>query len=64
MVIVIDAEKCAKIEDCPGEGLCVKVCEQGAIVEDNGEPVVVPEKCTDCELCVQTCPNLAISNEE
>ncbi len=28
MSVIIDTEKCGKIENCPGEGLCIKLCEQ------------------------------------
>ena len=45
MAIVIDQEKCGKIKNCPGEGLCIKLCEKGAIIEENGDVVLVPEKC-------------------
>lgn len=61
MVVVIDMEKCGQINDCPGEGLCIKLCEQGALVEIDGELVLHPDKCDDCDLCIQNCPNLAIS---
>ena len=32
MPVIIDSEKCGKIKDCPGEGLCIKVCEAGALI--------------------------------
>ncbi len=56
-------EKCGKIKDCSGEGLCIKVCEQGALIEEDGELVLVPEKCDDCDICIQSCPNQAISKK-
>lgn len=61
MPVIIDTEKCGKIENCPGEGLCIKLCEQGALIEENGDIVLVSEKCDDCDLCIQNCPNQAIS---
>jgi NAD-dependent dihydropyrimidine dehydrogenase PreA subunit len=61
MTIIIDQEKCGKIKDCPGQGLCIKLCEQGALEEKNEELVLYPEKCDDCDLCIQNCPNKAIS---
>ena len=61
MPVTIDTEKCGKIENCPGEGLCIKLCEQGALVEEEGDVVLVPENCDDCDLCIQNCPNQAIS---
>lgn len=64
MPIVIDMEKCGKIKDCPGDGLCIQVCEQGAIIEKDGEVVLIPEKCDDCDLCIQSCLNEAISKKE
>lgn len=63
MPVVIDMEKCGKIKDCSGEGLCIKVCEQGALIEEDGELVLVPEKCDDCDICIQSCPNQAISKK-
>lgn len=63
MPIVLDSEKCGNIKDCPGEGLCIKLCEQGALVDENGELVLYPEKCDDCDLCITNCPNQAISKE-
>jgi NAD-dependent dihydropyrimidine dehydrogenase PreA subunit len=63
MAVIIDMEKCGKIKECPGEGLCIKLCEQGALEEVDGEIVLHPEKCDDCDLCIQNCPNQAISKE-
>jgi ferredoxin len=60
MPVVVDGEKCGKIIDCPGEGLCIKLCEQGALVEEKGEIVLIAEKCDDCDLCISNCPNQAI----
>ena len=51
MAVKIDSDLCGHIENCPVQGLCVKICEQGAL----------PEKCDDCDLCIQNCPNQAIS---
>jgi MinD superfamily P-loop ATPase len=61
MSLVIDEEKCGKIKDCPGEGLCIKLCEKGAIIEENGTVVIKPENCDDCDICIQNCPNQAMS---
>jgi NAD-dependent dihydropyrimidine dehydrogenase PreA subunit len=33
MSVIIDMEKCGKINDCPAQGLCIKICEQGALIE-------------------------------
>lgn len=63
MPVIIDMEKCGKITECPGEGLCIKICEHGALEEVDGEIVLHPEKCDDCDLCIQNCPNQAISKE-
>ena len=61
MSVIIDTEKCGKIENCPGEGLCIKLCEQNALVEKNNDVCIIDEKCDDCDLCIQNCPNQAIS---
>ncbi len=63
MPVIIDTEKCGKIQNCPGEGLCIKICEQNAIEEREGDVFLIPEKCDDCDLCIQSCPNKAISKE-
>jgi NAD-dependent dihydropyrimidine dehydrogenase PreA subunit len=61
MAVVIDADKCGNISNCPVEGLCIKICEQGALVEEDGDLVLHADKCDDCDLCIQNCPNQAIS---
>lgn len=61
MVVIIDNEKCGKIKNCPGAGLCIKICEKGALEEGDGEVIIHPEKCDNCDLCIQNCPNQAIS---
>jgi len=61
MTVKIDAEKCGKIENCPGEGLCIKICEQDALIEENSDVKIIDEKCDDCDLCIQNCPNQAIT---
>jgi len=63
MPVLIDMEKCGKIKDCPGEGLCIKVCEAGALIEEDGEIVLVPENCDDCDICIQSCTNEAITKK-
>ena len=63
MAVIIDMEKCGKINDCPAQGLCIKICEQGALIEENGELVLISEKCDDCDLCIQNCPNQAVSKK-
>jgi Fe-S-cluster-containing hydrogenase component 2 len=60
MTIKIDVEKCGKIENCPGEGLCIKICETNALIEEDSDVKVIDEKCDDCDLCIQNCPNNAI----
>ncbi len=61
MAVKIDPEACGHIESCPVQGLCIKLCEQGAIIEEDGDVKIVPENCDDCDLCIQNCPNQAIS---
>ncbi len=59
--VTIDTGKCGKIDNCPGEGLCIKLCEQGALIEKEGDVVLISENCDDCDLCIQNCPNQAIN---
>jgi len=61
MTVKIDTEKCGKIENCPLEGLCIKICEPKALIEENGDVKVIDEQCDDCDLCIQNCPNQAIT---
>ena len=61
MPVNIDANVCGHIQDCPVQGLCIKLCELGAIIEKDGDVSVIPDKCDDCDLCIQNCPNQAIS---
>ena len=63
MPVIIDMDKCGKIKDCPLDGLCIKLCEQGALVEEDGELVLYPEKCDDCDLCIENCPNQAVQKK-
>lgn len=63
MSVIIDETKCGKIENCPGEGLCIKLCEKGALEEGDGQVIIIDEKCDDCEICIQNCPNQAISKK-
>lgn len=42
---------------CIGLGDCANVCDFGAIyMNDDGLPVVIPEKCVACNDCVEICP--------
>ena len=61
MTVKIDSEKCGNITDCPGEGLCIKLCEQFALIDENGSLKIIDEKCDDCDLCIKNCPNQAIT---
>ncbi|MGE5506941.1 MAG: 4Fe-4S binding protein [Chitinophagales bacterium] len=55
---VIEEGKCIQCLNCVGLGHC------DAIVEENGGPQVVPEKCVACGICVGVCPQEAISIKE
>lgn len=50
------------IYGCLGLGDCVKSCPFGAITQDKPGtvPVINPEKCTGCGLCVNVCPKKII----
>lgn len=61
MAVIIDKDKCGHIANCLGEGLCIKLCEAGALTELDGDVANDQSKCDDCDLCIQSCPNQAIS---
>jgi ferredoxin len=63
MLVIIDTEKCGKIENCSGEGLYIKICGHGALTEENEDVVLVPEKYDDCDSDIQNCPDQAISKD-
>ena len=60
MAVKIDSDLCGHIAECPASGMCIMLCEQGALIEEDGDVKVVPENCDDCDLCIQNCPNGAI----
>lgn len=45
---------------CLGYGDCAKVCQYGAIYNNNGVACVDPAKCTGCGMCTKACPNFVI----
>jgi len=55
MVIHVNRELCA------GCGACEKVCAVGAINIVDGKAVIDPARCTQCEACIDACPNMAIT---
>ncbi|MDR0911388.1 MAG: 4Fe-4S binding protein [Methanobrevibacter sp.] len=62
MTVKIDIDKCGHIANCPAQGLCIQLCDQQALVEENGDVKIIDENCTDCDLCIMNCPNQAISH--
>ncbi|MDR3063047.1 MAG: 4Fe-4S binding protein [Methanobrevibacter sp.] len=61
MTVIIDLDKCGHISNCPGQGLCIQLCDQKALVEEDNDVKVIDENCNDCDLCLMNCPNQAIS---
>ncbi len=55
---VLDAEKCKKC------GLCLLICPEGCISEDDEYPRVDYEYCKGCGLCAEECPAEAIEMEQ
>lgn len=49
---------------CTGCKTCVNVCQFHALMYVQEKPVVFPEVCHSCGLCVMACPDKAISEED
>jgi MinD superfamily P-loop ATPase len=62
MAVKINSEKCGYINDCPGNGLCIQLCEQGTLIDENNDVKVVDKNCDNCNLCITNCPNQAITS--
>ncbi len=45
---------------CVGMGTCVKACNFGALVLENGLAKVIDEKCSACGKCIEACPKRII----
>lgn len=46
---------------CARTGTCVGICPEEALyANDAGFPELIPEKCTSCGLCAQTCPGESV----
>ncbi len=59
--IIVDYEKCDGV-DC---GECADVCAMEVLVlEGNEIKIKCQEECSLCEVCLDVCPNGAISLEE
>jgi len=54
-VAVIDQETCVECGVCADER-----CPMDAIVEEDGDYSVIPERCIGCGVCVPTCPSESI----
>jgi pyruvate ferredoxin oxidoreductase delta subunit len=52
-----DHEKCTKC------GLCILICPEGCILENDDLPVVDYDYCKGCGLCAEECPADAIEME-
>lgn len=42
---------------------CVDICEDSAVKLQNGKPVILSAKCTDCGQCVRVCPTGTLAVE-
>lgn len=58
MPVKIDATK------CKGSGECVDACPVEVLAKEGDKCVVAnPDECIECEACISSCPNDAISME-
>ena len=54
--ITIDRTACKKCLTC------YRTCPHGAVVLEDQTPLIVPESCFNCGLCIASCPALAIKS--
>jgi pyruvate ferredoxin oxidoreductase delta subunit len=52
-----DLEKCSRC------GLCILICPEGCIADNDGTPKVDYDYCKGCGLCAEECPSDAIEME-
>jgi len=56
-MIIVLSERCPKDHFCP----LVKMCPQKAIDQkDYNAPTIDNDKCIECLICVENCPNKAV----
>jgi len=52
-MITVNKKKCPQDHVCP----MIRQCKQKAISQKGvGLPIIDPEKCTECLICVKNCP--------
>ena len=44
-----------KSKTAPEKDLCIKVSCEAVQIEEDGEIILVPENCDDCDICIQSC---------
>jgi ferredoxin len=60
-MIIVNAKKCPQDHKCP----MIKQCPEKAISQKGvGLPVIDPEKCIECLVCVENCPREAFEQIE
>lgn len=58
---IVVKERCPQDHPCPS----VALCPANALSQDGFEaPAIDKNKCTDCGLCVNTCPYQALTDEK
>ncbi|MDO5825041.1 MAG: ferredoxin [Methanosphaera sp. rholeuAM130] len=62
MTVSLFADKCDGIDECPENGMCIKICALNAISNINDLPQIDDDNCSNCGLCILSCPNEALSN--
>lgn len=57
----INRRLCDVVDNCPADGICIKICALNCLSINDNREVIVGEECPDCGLCIINCPKEALT---